>query len=109
MSTREEDIVTEANRIVHIEEGEDKKSTAFKHALRVFMNAFAISYGIRGGISLVLHMIKIGRKRPRDLFSIEKLVGENNFQVRVNSVRWALFLGTFSGGFERKSSPIKFI
>ena len=91
----------DSNRLVHIAV-KDRKEHPFRHTIRVFLNAFAAAYGIRGGISLVLHMINIARKNPKDLFSIENLVGEHNFRVRVQSVRWALFVGVFFGGFEGK-------
>jgi len=62
-----------------------------------FGRSFYLAYGIRAGISLALHVIRLLRTRPRDVLSIEKLVGAHGLPA--DAVRMGLFLGGFTGIF----------
>lgn len=67
-----------------------------KHCLVMFGRSFYIAYGLRAGLSLALHIIKILRsKQPTDILNIDKLFSANGLPVE--AVRVGLLFGGFSG------------
>lgn len=68
-----------------------------KHALVMFGRSFYIAYGLRSGLTLALHIIKILRsKSPGDIFSLRNIISANSTQL-IDSVRIGLLFGGFSG------------
>lgn len=60
-------------------QGEEPDYLLFKRAAEKFLRGFILAYGIRTGVSLLLHALNLlRRKRARELFSIAALVGESN-------------------------------
>jgi len=66
-------------------------------ALRIFVTNFLMAYNIRAGISVLLRAITMAAKRPKDLLSLDKILGESGLSFRVEAVRIGFFVGGFSG------------
>eukprot|EP00475_Leptophrys_vorax_P039873 TRINITY_DN7298_c0_g1_i1.p1 TRINITY_DN7298_c0_g1~~TRINITY_DN7298_c0_g1_i1.p1 ORF type:complete len:531 (+),score=125.39 TRINITY_DN7298_c0_g1_i1:180-1772(+) len=74
-----------------------------KQLKKIFLKAaraFAITYGIRTGISVLLRLIYIVRNRPAMLRSLTLMFSEENFKFRVPAVRMAGWIGTCVGLYE---------
>jgi len=66
-------------------------------AFRIFITNFLMAYNIRAGIAVLLRLMMLLVKRPKDLFSISKFLGETHLTFRIEAVRIGLFIGGFSG------------
>ena len=69
--------------------------TCLSYLVSSFGRSFYLAYGIRAGISLALHIIKLLKTSPRSVFDVEQLVGAHGLPV--DAVRMGLFLGCFTG------------
>jgi len=76
-------------------------------SLKSFINGFALAYGIRTGISVVLRAIHLLRTNPSSLFSFQQLLSEKNLIVRVDAVRLGFLIGGFTGGYDLISSILR--
>jgi hypothetical protein len=71
-----------------------------KSALRTFVHAFGLSYGLRSVLSLLARAFSLARTDPRRLRSLYHLVSEQHLVARESAVRLGLFTGIFAGGFQ---------
>jgi len=69
--------------------------TCLSFVVSSFGRSFYLAYGIRAGISLALHLIRLVRTNPRHLLDLNKVVGAHGLPV--DAVRMGLFLGGFCG------------
>jgi hypothetical protein len=60
-----------------------------------FGRSFYLAYGLRAGLSLALHIIKLVRTRPSSLTSLEEIFGARGLPLE--AVRLGLFFGGFTG------------
>lgn len=70
--------------------------TCLAYVVSSFGRSFYLAYGIRAGISLALHAIKLLRTgHAHNLFDLDELVGAHGLPV--DAIRIGLFLGGFTG------------
>lgn len=69
--------------------------SCYSFIIQSFGRAFYIAYGLRAGLSLALHLLKLLRTAPKKIFSLEDLVGVQGLPL--DAVRIGLFFGCFTG------------
>mmetsp|Transcript_3860 Transcript_3860/g.7461 ORF Transcript_3860/g.7461 Transcript_3860/m.7461 type:complete len:540 (-) Transcript_3860:49-1668(-) len=65
-------------------------------ALKTLFINFLLAYNVRAGVSVLLRILTVMIRKPKDALSIQKLLGESNLVMRVEAVRVGLFIGGFT-------------
>lgn len=74
------------------------RSPCHLFAIKSFLRAFGIAYGLRSCLAISLRLLTLVRTRGvRAAFNLSELVGEKNVVFREEAVRWGLAAGFFVG------------
>lgn len=82
---------------------------ALWEGLSLFGSNFLLTFNIRAGVGLLMHLIKMALKRPGSLSELRRLVGEKHLIFREDAVRLGLFIGGFTGLYTSLEKILKLL
>lgn len=99
----------DACRVTTAVRAADEAKSALAAGASTFGRNFLLTYNIRAGVGLVLHLLGTARRKPRSLTSLRDLVSEGSLVFREDAVRLGLFVGGFTGIFVAAERLLKLL